>query len=702
MSVILHLSDLHLGKDQPWERATDDKSEFVPKGENSRLAVMETALAAVKQHLVTSDLELDSVVIGGDITTGYDEEGFTRFSSLLEGLKLVGDVDRIIAVPGNHDVDRESDPGTEQKYARFLKFTREAGFRTPFCDGVDTIEAADARPILDLEDCVIAAINSANWCGVPVQTGDTTHRYDAARVSETQLEYLTDQLRDHEIDGKVRIGVLHHHLLPVTEDEETKPFESFTNLARLRSWISHHKFHAVLHGHKHRPVITWDHVYDFEDHLQPATRVLVISAPTPTTWGAPVCRLIRIGEAAGRKVVRGAPRLLVDTVNAERHERRIEPTTAAVDLHEPRVPPAALIAIDADTADAAYERLLSELEKRPGRLLNVTCVVRDPESASRLPTNFVGKPENPEQWFEDAVSWWQSPAPLLIAAGDAPFNHGERLYATGNATGELDAAAKLLGSTKAMVFLTTGGELRNRPAPAFVAIQLVLASDEAGDRLDCIGYFRKQDLTLWWPVNVAELRAIQKRVLDLGPERPVRAGHLVTIAAEAIHDNVMPRLSGTTVDRAVDLRPELLMKMAYAAAHGPSDPTDATQRDEINALWAKTFKDIGRLTDGDVEDFPSLGIARLLDHLRVFREVGGRENVSLLIKRLEAVYDRAHRAKSTSKTGSERREFAGELFDLIGAVLDAVEESLAKCGASAPGVRMGDDVTDVRYDCDAS
>jgi hypothetical protein len=73
--------------------------------------------------------------------------------------------------------------------------------------------------------------------------------------------------------------------------------------------------------------------------------------------------------------------------------------------------------------------------------------------------------------------------------------------------------------------------------------------DEHGLRLDCVGYFRKQDLTLWWPVNIAELRRIQSRVLDLGPIDKVRPGHLVTIAAEAIHDDVLPKLAGTAVDR---------------------------------------------------------------------------------------------------------------------------------------------------------
>src|SRR5947208_1506782 len=89
-----------------------------------------------------------------------------------------------------------------------------------------------------------------------------------------------------------------------------------------------------------------------------------------------------------------------------------------------------------------------------------------------------------------------------------------------------------------------------------------VADANQGHRLDCIGYFRKQDLTLWWPVNIAELRSIQKRVLDLGTDQPMRAGHLVTIAAEAVHVDVMPKLSGTTVDRSVDLRPDDLMKMA--------------------------------------------------------------------------------------------------------------------------------------------
>ncbi len=365
MSVILHLSDLHLGKGQAWERPTDDKAGIVPPDENSRLTVIKTSLNAVKEHLNAQGLELDALIVGGDITTAHDQEGFAKFNHLLEEVEVV-DPARIIAVPGNHDVDRESDPGTPGKYELFLAHTRALGMRTPFCDGVDASDDSEAQPVLELGDCLISGVNSANWCGVKIEsTVGADHRYDVARVSETQLQFLTDQLRNHDASGKIRLLALHHHLLPVTEEEETKPFESFTNLARLRAWISRHGFHAVLHGHKHQSVVTWDHVYAFDDHSAPVTKVLVVSAPMPTSWGSPVCRIVRIGRAAGRKPVLHAPRLELDTVNAERHEQRIKPEATRIDLYEPVPRPPALVAIDAPTADAAYERLVSECSNVP-------------------------------------------------------------------------------------------------------------------------------------------------------------------------------------------------------------------------------------------------------------------------------------------------------------------------------------------------
>jgi hypothetical protein len=345
------------------------------------------------------------------------------------------------------------------------------------------------------------------------------------------------------------------------------------------------------------------------------------------------------------------------------------PEALSIPLDEGRQDPPGLLAIDAETADAAYEQLVHALEQAPRHLLNVTCVVREPESAERLPTNFAGQIDHPETWLRDAVDWWQKAAPALVAEGAAPFNHGERLYSTGPEPGALVQAAERLGSTTAMVLLVANHELQpGGKSPAFVAVQLVRAGDEKGDRLDCVGYFRKQDLTLWWPVNVAELREIQRRVLDLESVEGIRPGRLVTISVEAIHDEYLPQLAGTRVDRLVDLRPSDIIQLAYSAAHGSDE-----HRDTINKQWKDVLGDIG---SPHTRDFPSLGVRELIEHLRLFESLGAPNNIAVLIKRLERVYDRAHRARTESKTKSATQKYGKELFALMTEVLDAVDTAI--------------------------
>src|SRR3954447_10180616 len=143
MSTILHISDLHLGNADAWERATDDKLGIVPAEENSRIAVLTATLEAVKRNLGQRNLRLTALVVSGDLTTAHDQEGFERFVSLIEDLKIA-EPEATIVVPGNHDVDWSRQPGTPQKYARFLACTRARGMRTPFCDGVDAPEGGGA------------------------------------------------------------------------------------------------------------------------------------------------------------------------------------------------------------------------------------------------------------------------------------------------------------------------------------------------------------------------------------------------------------------------------------------------------------------------------------------------------------------------------------------------------------------------------
>ena len=108
--------------------------------------------------------------------------------------------------------------------------------------------------------------------------------------------------------------------------------------------------------------------------------------------------------------------------------------------------------------------------------------------------------------------------------------------------------------------------------PSFVLIQLQLV-ERAGDRvLDVTGYFRKQEMRYWWPINVAELAKVQGEVVErlTSGEDPVRRGRLRTIAAYAAAEERLPAVALAALDRAVDQRPEDIWKLAYGLAHPES------------------------------------------------------------------------------------------------------------------------------------
>lgn len=128
--------------------------------------------------------------------------------------------DRIVATPGNHDVDRTYDPGTAGRYRDFCAAWRDCGCVVPWLDGVDKGDSVAPHVLLDASHrWAVCPINSSNWCHVPailpeplatvwsqlpqLAAGpdkdkeaklrkhlDDLARYDMARISEEQLEQV--------------------------------------------------------------------------------------------------------------------------------------------------------------------------------------------------------------------------------------------------------------------------------------------------------------------------------------------------------------------------------------------------------------------------------------------------------------------------------------------------------------------------------
>ena len=561
MSLILHLSDLHLGSPSGWQLDYDDKIGAGRGAGNTGITHLRRTIRLLGGELKAQGRKLDAVVITGDITKGNELDGYKEFASLLEELgDAKPDPDRIVVMPGNHDVNRDLAPGDPDKLGRFLDAVRPS-FRSPLIKGLDyddsTIELSppatrgEPRPILSLEDTVVVAISSADYCGtlegesktdwdavlagyLSGETGKEAKRarkraaeelkglrtYDMPLVHHMQLDAIAARLEavgigpDADDDDRLRIAALHHPIGVAASRQEIKPFEMIANLAAVRSFLRDRGFHVVLHGHKHESHAGWEWLVPPGEELSTAPRrVLVLGAPGDFKAGQTVCRLVEVSPEASKPVA-GAPRLRLADVKAVRSGQSLrlglddpchslaQPFMQSADVAIPWV-------VRAKTADAAYQQLrdlpMDKDVRRP-----VVSVVEDAASALTPPTNYARADD-----FDDLVKWWQLPRPEAVRTfSGSAFNHGERLRI--GPEDAIERAVKALPSSKAIALLVDPHEAGDKEIefPAFTAVQLQPRKQGKSFVLDVVGIYRKQDLDLWWPVNMAELARIQGKAVE--------------------------------------------------------------------------------------------------------------------------------------------------------------------------------------------
>ena len=702
MSLILHLSDLHLGSSSPAERDYDDKVGAGDDIGQTNADHLAHTLEALGKSIAETDRELDSVIVTGDLTKGNQSDGYQQFAPLLD---LLGEVrpanDRIVVLPGNHDVDFELQPGDRNKLARFMDAARRS-FRTPLVKGLDYSATnlhlnpgarGKPKPILKLDDAIVVAINSADYCWTREKRTDTKwdevlaayldsddsedaiakralaaqeltklRTHDIPKVDKHQIKALEERLEEAghsgsaDNDRRLRIAAIHHPITPATGAEEIKPFEVITNLAIVRTFLYHRGFHLILHGHKHTAYAAWDWLVPPRDDLDVVPhRALVLGAPGRFRVGSLVCRLIEVCPDRS-KAVAGAPRLRVIpikgveasepiTLEFDKFPKRslAQPAFSSPDHNTPWV-------IQAKTADAAYQQLC-DLPVGDGVNRPVVSVVEDPESTATLPTNYRERDAVPP--LKDLVDWWQQRRPEAVQSySGSKFNHGERLY------GDHDAivkAVKALPSSKAFALLVRPEEPgSDRQFPAFSEVQLqVRKSGKDEYLLDVIGIYRKQDLDLWWPVNMAELAYIQRNAVREATDRKVlsatfAAGRLIAMTSLGVHDDVLPQMAGTALDRAVDLRPEWIYRLAYLAVH----PDSAEHDSEAITEWGRALGDIGERSGGGLL-VPSVGIRRLRDALGTHLLGQTDEKLRALLRAVAKLADRAAEVEDSLRDQSE-------------------------------------------------
>lgn len=691
MATLLHLSDLHLtGRGAPVPVA-DHKVSVIPvDAASTRKKLLMSSLRGLGVSLRESEERLDSLIITGDITNGGVAGGYDELTEVLEALgESLPARERVLIVPGNHDVDREAEG--DARIAAFRKL-RSEGYLIGWLSEAEV--SSEPAPVLAAADdsFVLVGLNSSIYSGsmlnvekeleghlsrlrllaamdagieALLEAWKERGRADIARMSDVELEAASRLLGAASEAGPLRVIGLHHQVLPVGTNEEIKPFEGILNLGYFRRWLASNQIDLVLHGHKHNPAIVRDRIDSGGAH--PIHELTILSAPsisTATGADAPFAQLIRVSPSLPRmsdyeviSVVATEPGTSITIAEMPRRPRPLDELLASGVL-------------TGATVDKTYARITAALPRLRELPTPLVCRIEDGATGVSLPA---GMPDVPppgkqrDEWLASVIDWWQREEPGRAAA----FNHGQFLSRRNR--GGVSAVdrivqelAKKPGSSRALAVLVNQDTLSDSPEfPSFISLQFVLQRD----RLDAIAYFRKQEMPHWWPINVVEVAELQRRVAEeMHGNTPITSGSITTVTAMPVPGQGMPTVSVPDLDRRVD-RPGGMLDLVLPLFNATVD------RSSVEELWEGVFADWvpSEGKPADVDPRPLLGLKELAATIEAAARVNSENpKIEELVSRIDDLHETNvnYDEKEREKWAKRARKGVSSLRAALFAVLD--------------------------------
>lgn len=693
MSLILFLTDLHLGDKGAARPADDRKVRVVSDAERTSIRELaEEQMRRLSASIRQQGKEISALVLGGDITMHGQTEGFAELDEFLRaGLgDLLPPPNRIVATPGNHDVVwYETD--AKARYKNFLDYCVAPGYVTPPLDGIDLGSTApafipDRHVLVDSRGWFIAPLNSSHWSGTRAPLVDEFgeelpesaidglrkalssdpvnaqlieqllkfRQYDMSRVSKDQINAFRKTIafaRTSVGDGNdaLPLVAMHHQLSPVGEREEIKTFESLSNLGQVRAVFEENGIAMTMHGHKHDLLTMWSTTEhgSVDGRGVRKHEMLVVSGGTIGGASVPdtgrlatvveISSKLRGHEITVRSVADFIAKRPAETRGYFLSGRRFEPLGARGGH------------IEATSFSDGYARLVAEGEATQGSLVkNLSITIQDLAEVEAPPAGYpedaagtVGALPLPD-WFNQVADWWQS---VLIDAPRGVFTHGRRLKLH---RGKLDAnqitkmietlADRRPNNGRAIATLIDAesdllGKIGPAPAsfPAFCLLQLHIRTSGSVTFLDATAYFRKQEMKYWWPVNIAEIKRVMLTVSDA--LKDVKLGSITTTAAIAVWQTTRSRVSVPAIDRMFlqsDEGRRDLMRMAALIAQ-PESSAAAAERDRLIQLWRIALEDVVPPEEAVMDSIPVAieGISFLRDAVQALHDIAGDPKIRI-------------------------------------------------------------------------
>jgi 3',5'-cyclic AMP phosphodiesterase CpdA/SAM-dependent methyltransferase len=249
----LHLSDLHLGGLDEWNRGD---------------RLLRSIKAAISQLQESNSFALRWLFFTGDLASKGTAEQLSAAVSFLRDLatQLGIAADRIVICPGNHDVDwretqeREKENQDRSKW-RAQHFAHYVGAVRPFYEKAqhpsllrslpelhNLGEAADVFTLHHWPEDDVLVI-SFNSCIVESHRSEDHYGY----VGQDQIDRVTeilDRLRSGDRpkwDQTYRIAMIHHPFFAPYDKDPS----ALRDPIYLMNWLRDYHVHLVLHGHQH-------------------------------------------------------------------------------------------------------------------------------------------------------------------------------------------------------------------------------------------------------------------------------------------------------------------------------------------------------------------------------------------------------------------------------------------------------------------
>jgi UDP-2,3-diacylglucosamine pyrophosphatase LpxH len=242
-------SDLHIG---PSARAKDLRTS------DETGAIDTDYKKQFLQFIQSNRIIADYLIVPGDISDSAQPDEFILASEIIcetsKALKLIS-MDRIIFVPGNHDVDWtmiSNYPGDKSGVRRQQRYSslRESDclFKQIIESGHENFFIEPFYSLWEFGDLLVIAYNSS-W------HDDPNIAIHYGLIAEESINQLKEALVKIDLSPRrLRLFIVHHHPIQYSDPLPNEPdFSAMTNSPNLLKLLRDNNFDLVIHGHKHKP-----------------------------------------------------------------------------------------------------------------------------------------------------------------------------------------------------------------------------------------------------------------------------------------------------------------------------------------------------------------------------------------------------------------------------------------------------------------